>query len=265
MNRRKTLILLCSLLAVAVAFWSSSDALAKKDKATKDQVYKKLGKVTPTEQKAAEKRAKDLGLAAGKLGFIDYPGINQGPGGIPHYFGPYGNWAFSPLPKGPVATVTLVDGGTGYTAPVVTIGDAYLPPCPAPIGSPTPACYTPADVTATVTAGAVTGFTIVGAGAGYVAPVVTSMVSAASEYQCSTPGFGAPFLTAVSVVDPPKQIATSGAVGRGGDSIRRSLEKSVTASRYVKGFPASYALHGPQLRRVTSKMSPAWSLIKSPA
>jgi hypothetical protein len=30
------------------------------------------------------------------------------PGGVPHYFGPYGNWAFSPLPKGPVATITVV-------------------------------------------------------------------------------------------------------------------------------------------------------------
>ena len=27
------------------------------------------------------------------------PGI-EGPGGVPHYFGPYANWAFSPLPKG---------------------------------------------------------------------------------------------------------------------------------------------------------------------
>ena len=30
------------------------------------------------------------------------PGI-EGPGGVPHYFGPFGNWAFSPLPRGPVA------------------------------------------------------------------------------------------------------------------------------------------------------------------
>ncbi len=47
------------------------------------------------------------------------------PGGVPHYFGPFGNWAFSPLPKGPVATVTLVDGGTGYNNPLVSISDAY--------------------------------------------------------------------------------------------------------------------------------------------
>ena len=42
------------------------------------------------------------------------PGI-EGPGGIPHYFGPYGNWAFSPLPKGGIAEVTILDGGTGYS------------------------------------------------------------------------------------------------------------------------------------------------------
>ncbi len=53
------------------------------------------------------------------------PGI-EGPGGVPHYFGPYGNWAFSPLPKGAVTTITVVDGGTGYTAPTVTITDAYF-------------------------------------------------------------------------------------------------------------------------------------------
>jgi FtsP/CotA-like multicopper oxidase with cupredoxin domain len=87
------------------------------------------------------------------------PGI-EGPGGVPHYFGPFGNWAFSPLPKGPVAQVTVVDGGTGYTAPVVTISDAYITPT------------TPADVTATVVGGVITGFTINSGGVDYVAPVV---------------------------------------------------------------------------------------------
>ncbi|MBI4768778.1 MAG: hypothetical protein HY787_30010 [Deltaproteobacteria bacterium] len=90
------------------------------------------------------------------------PGI-EGPGGVPHYFGPYGNWAFSPLPKGPVAVVNVVEGGTGYTAtPTVTIVDAYLPP----------ADYTAANVTATVTGGVITGFMINNGGSGYVAPVV---------------------------------------------------------------------------------------------
>ena len=173
MKRRKFLNLMCILLAVAVAAWSAGDVFAaKKEKATKDQVYKKLGKKTPSELKAAAKRAKDLGLEPGIAALaVQAPD----PGGVPHYFGPYGNWAFSPLPKGPVATVTLVDGGTGYTAPVVTIDDAYLPPCPAPAGSPTPACYTPATVQFTFTPGGpITSLNLTGSGgANYVAPVVT--------------------------------------------------------------------------------------------
>ena len=88
------------------------------------------------------------------------PGI-EGPGGVPHYFGPYGNWAYSPLPRGPIGTVAVGDGGTGYTAPVVTITDAY--------GTVT----TLATVTAAVTNGAISGFTILNGGADYSAPVVT--------------------------------------------------------------------------------------------
>jgi FtsP/CotA-like multicopper oxidase with cupredoxin domain len=88
------------------------------------------------------------------------PGI-EGPGGVPHYFGPYGNWAYSPLPMGPVASVNVVAGGTGYSAtPAVTIADAYITPT------------TPASVTAVVTGGVITGFTINSGGADYVAPVV---------------------------------------------------------------------------------------------
>ena len=108
-------------------------------------VYK--GKVTAAERKAAAKRAKAIGLkpgvagaaaaatpvtggVQGKANLTKAFGLGTGagllaatitnpgdPGGIPHYFGPYGNWAYSPLPRGPVAAVTLVDGGTGYTAP----------------------------------------------------------------------------------------------------------------------------------------------------
>ncbi len=87
------------------------------------------------------------------------PGI-EGPGGVPHYFGPYGNWAYSPLPMGPIATVNVVAGGNGYTAPLVTISDAYLTPT------------TLANVTAILGTGVITGFTINNGGAGYSAPVV---------------------------------------------------------------------------------------------
>jgi FtsP/CotA-like multicopper oxidase with cupredoxin domain len=162
MKRRKILVFICSLLAVAVALWSAGDVLAqKKDtKATQAQVLKKLGKVTPAEQKAAAKRAQELGLSLGTTGYIDYPGINQGPGGIPHYFGPYGNWAFSPLPKGSILSVTVDAGGSGYTAPTVAILDVY---------------GTGSGATATATVdgtGAITGITVTNAGSGYSAPIV---------------------------------------------------------------------------------------------
>ena len=48
------------------------------------------------------------------------------PGGIPHYFGPYGNWAFSPLPIGTITGFVVTDGGKKYsTGTTVTINDAY--------------------------------------------------------------------------------------------------------------------------------------------
>jgi FtsP/CotA-like multicopper oxidase with cupredoxin domain len=140
-------------------------------KATRDQVYvDKFKRISPSDQKKAAKLAAKRGLKPGIAGVTALNvGISPGgvqvadPGGVPHYFGPYGNWGFSPLPAGPVATVTVIDGGTGYTAPIVTIDDAYLP-----AGS-----FTAATVTATVAAGVITGFTIVDGGAGYMAPVVT--------------------------------------------------------------------------------------------
>ncbi len=100
-------------------------------KPTRDQVFvDKFKRVAPSQQKAAAKRAAKLGLKPGiaGLGGIGALAVQApDPGGVPHYFGPYGNWAFSPLPKGPVGTVTVVDGGTGYTAATVTVDDAYLP------------------------------------------------------------------------------------------------------------------------------------------
>ncbi|MGB8929769.1 MAG: hypothetical protein WCC48_00815 [Anaeromyxobacteraceae bacterium] len=85
---------------------------------------------------------------------------------MPHYFGPYGNWAFSPLPRGAIGTITVDMGGTGYTAPTVAIRDAF--------GT--------GDGTATATidpltqidpvTGAILGITVTNGGSGYSAPVV---------------------------------------------------------------------------------------------
>ena len=72
----KLKFLVCMCLAVVVAFfaWSSGDALAQK-KDTKDSATfsindgaKKFGKMTPAEQKAAAKRARQLGLKPGVAG-----------------------------------------------------------------------------------------------------------------------------------------------------------------------------------------------------
>ena len=135
-----------------------------KGKVTRDQAYvEKFKRIAPSEQKKAAKLAAKRGLKpgiaglqaaqtgiAGRAATSLQPGMAAtafaaaaipDPGGVPHYFGPYGNWAFSPLPKGPVATVTVVDGGTGYSAtPTVTVDDAYL----------RRGDFTPATVTATV-------------------------------------------------------------------------------------------------------------------
>ena len=188
MTRKRLLTLLMALVAIT---WGVQTFSADKPKP------KKLQQITPAERKAAAKRAAQKGLKPGVAGrsatsattsaakagasatLAAEPGLaaaaaaplpgTEGPGGVPHYFGPYGNWAYSPLPKGPVATVSIVDAGTGYTAPEVYIDDAY--------GTAT----VQATVTATFDAntGAITGFTFVGApggtggGADYSAPVVT--------------------------------------------------------------------------------------------
>jgi FtsP/CotA-like multicopper oxidase with cupredoxin domain len=130
----------------------------------RDQVYvEKFKRIAPSEQKAAAKRAAKLGVKPGIAGLTAMGAAAvPDPGGVPHYFGPYGNWAFSPLPKGPVGTITLVDGGTGYNNPVVTIYDAYLA-----------TVTTTATATATQLGGAITAVTITDPGAGYMAPVVT--------------------------------------------------------------------------------------------
>ena len=73
------------------------------------------------------------------------------------------NYANSPLPKGPVATITVTNGGRGYSSsplPVVTITDFF-------------GVGTNATATATVTAGKVTSIAITNGGANYIAPLVT--------------------------------------------------------------------------------------------
>ncbi len=144
---------------------------AKPGKPTKDQVFvAKFQKVAPSEQKAASKRLADLGMKAGAAGLTDIvaadafaplPGM-EGPGGVPHYFGPYGNWAFSPMPSfGLLPDVTIVAGGTGYSAnPTVTITDVY--------GTGVAAAAATVDAN-----GVITGITVAPGSSGFHVPFVT--------------------------------------------------------------------------------------------
>jgi parallel beta-helix repeat protein len=90
---------------------------------------------------------------SGILGTMD-------PGGVPHYFGPYPNYANSPLPTGAITTIVVDSGGTGYSTPVVSISDVY-------------GTGSGATATATVIGGVITGISIAAGGTGYSAPIVT--------------------------------------------------------------------------------------------
>jgi len=79
---------------------------------------------------------------------------------VPHYYGPYPNWANSPMPKGPVSGITLMFGGSGYSAsPMILIYDVY-------------STGTGATATATVTAGVITSITLTNSGSNYTAPEI---------------------------------------------------------------------------------------------
>ena len=81
------------------------------------------------------------------------------PGGIPHYFGPWANWAYTRLPRGAVSEIELENGGSGYTAPEIVIKDLY-------------ATGMNATAIATVTDGVITGIDIGNGGSGYSAPLI---------------------------------------------------------------------------------------------
>ncbi len=120
----------------------------------------KGGRITPEERQAAGERYKEAAQAtrnASSAMVMPTPA----PGDSPHYFGPYPNYANSPLPKGAVSNITIVDGGTGYFVPTVEIVDLY---------------NTGMGATATATAdpvtGAITSVAITNPGMNYTAPVV---------------------------------------------------------------------------------------------
>ncbi|RPJ51439.1 MAG: hypothetical protein EHM21_02715, partial [Chloroflexi bacterium] len=120
-------------------------------------------KVTSADRQAAAQRARTLGLKPGAAAKVAQtamyaPGMGEMP--PPHYFGPFANYANSPMPSGPISFVYLDYGGHGYTAPVVTIEDVY-------------GTGSGAEVRASLVGGVITGLTLVKRGSGYTAPLVS--------------------------------------------------------------------------------------------
>jgi len=97
-------------------------------------------------------------LAFGQSASVPVCNGSNGPN-CTDYFG-VANWAYSPLPAGSVTVLTLVAGGSGYTAPTVHITDLANPG-----GSG-------ANASVTVTAGVITGITLGSGGSGYIMPQV---------------------------------------------------------------------------------------------
>jgi FtsP/CotA-like multicopper oxidase with cupredoxin domain len=169
MKKQKKLFILFLTLAMIALTWGvdwgrtpsqatgrsrQNDSLARSF-----QAKGKRGIVTYDQRKAAAQRyraARSKALA--KLGTKALAAPD--PGGVPHYFGPYANYANSPLPKGAVAGITLTNGGTGYVAPTVLIEDLY-------------GTGSGATATAMVVGDVITAITLGLPGSGYSAPIVT--------------------------------------------------------------------------------------------
>jgi PKD repeat protein/FtsP/CotA-like multicopper oxidase with cupredoxin domain len=163
---------------------------------------------TPEQRQAAAEQAKDLGLrldtkvavtsltrsAAGHV--LDGAGVPV-PGGDPDYFGPYPNYANSPMPKGSIASITVDAGGESYSAtPTVTISDVYN------------TNTSLATATATVVGGVITNITVTSGGSDFTAPIVTitdpTGVDAAASAVLGGPFTGGirKFVDSVPLLDP---------------------------------------------------------------
>jgi FtsP/CotA-like multicopper oxidase with cupredoxin domain len=120
------------------------------------------------------------GLVFGQAGTIPVCNGSNGPN-CTDYFGS-GNWANSPLPAGTITGYTLIAGGSGYTAPTVTVTDvtgATLTGASAPVP--------------TVVGGVITGFTGGTGGTGYTMPVITIVDPATGSGALATAIIGGPY------------------------------------------------------------------------
>ncbi|MDD2754103.1 MAG: hypothetical protein PHS80_01115 [Methanothrix sp.] len=164
---------------------NSSDSPTQNENVTFDaRQYLKMRMQLPADRKAAAQRYKASREEAMALARKAAPGAAPtvaplfDPGGIPHYFGPYPNYANSPMPTGSIASITVTNGGSGYVSPTIEISDVY-------------GTGAGAAATATVAGGVITGITVTpgSEGSGYTAPLVT-IVDAAGTGATATATLG---------------------------------------------------------------------------
>jgi len=159
--KRKTLVLAGLALALVVFFLgiNPGQAAPAENKSKIASAQNPASRITTEQRRAAAARFKKQ-LQSSFAKTDNLPRLALDPGGVPHYFGPYANYANSPMPKGSIAVITLNAGGTGYTSPMVSIEDVY-------------GTGFGATATATIDAGGVIrGITLTSPGSNYTAPIV---------------------------------------------------------------------------------------------
>lgn len=164
---------------------------------------KRVTQVQKEEAAAGYKETREAYLMQGNevvqaAGMVSAVAPTLNPGGIPHYFGPYANYANSPMPMGRIVNITVDSGGSGYTAPIISIEDVYF------TGSG-------ATAKAAVVGGVIMNITITNGGTNYTAPVVI-ITDNTGTGAAATASLGGPFKSGIrKFVDTLPGLNASGA------------------------------------------------------
>lgn len=160
------------------------------------------------------------------------------------------NWANSPLPRGPIDIsvalgVTIVDMGSGYVHPVVTVTDAFISntSVPSPVMPVTLATCT-AVVDNSEVLGAISAINCTSGGDGYMAPVVTI-----TDSQCGGVGQPACGTGAQAIAQLSSTLAKTG-------TFQGGIRKFVDTLPDLKAFIPGYGLGNPGLYPIDTASFP---------